>query len=75
MRVEKFGNTGSMPVRKYFPFLILEDSREQEFIGVQLYCPSSWQIELLCREDETLMVAGGIADRDFSKGSRKKYRR
>lgn len=73
MRVEKFGNTGSMPVRKYFPFLILEDSREQEFIGVQLYCPSSWQIELLCREDETLTVAGGIADRDFGQWTKKLY--
>ena len=51
MRVEKFGNVGTMPVRKYFPFLVLEDSKRQEFWGVQLYCPSSWQIEILCKED------------------------
>ena len=49
MRVEKFGNVGSMPVRKYFPFLAAEDSKRQEFLGIQLYCPSSWQIELLCK--------------------------
>ncbi|MFR1371671.1 MAG: hypothetical protein ACLSA0_16195 [Eisenbergiella massiliensis] len=28
MRVEKFGNVGSMPVRKYFPFLVVEDSKK-----------------------------------------------
>lgn len=65
MRIEKFGNVGSMPVRKYFPFLVLEDSRSGRFLGIQLYCASSWQMEILCKEDETLSVAGGLADRDF----------
>ncbi|MFU0828570.1 MAG: Alpha-galactosidase [Lachnoclostridium sp.] len=65
MRVEKFGNLGSMPVRKYFPFIALENSRTHEFIAIQLYIPSSWQIEILCKDDETLSVVGGIADRDF----------
>lgn len=65
VRVEKFGNLGSMPVRKYFPFLALENSETSEFIAIQLYIPSSWQIELLCREDNTLSLVGGIADRDF----------
>lgn len=65
MRVEKFGNLGSMPVRKYFPFIALENSETNEFIAVQLYIPSSWQIEILCREDDTLSLVGGIADRDF----------
>lgn len=65
MRVEKFGNLGSMPVRKYFPFIALENSETSEFVAVQLYIPSSWQIEILCRQDETLSLVGGIADRDF----------
>lgn len=65
MRIEKFGNVGSMPVRKYFPFLALEDSESGRFLGIQLYCASSWQMELLCKEDETLSVTGGLADRDF----------
>lgn len=65
VRVEKFGNLGSMPVRKYFPFLVLEDSKTGQFIGIQLYLPSSWQMELLCGRDDTVTVAGGIADRDF----------
>ena len=65
MRVEKFGNLGSMPVRKYFPFIALENSKTHEFMAVQLYIPFSWQIEILCKEDETLSLVGGIADRDF----------
>ena len=32
-RVEKFGTVGSMPVRKYFPFLVLENSEKGEFIA------------------------------------------
>ncbi|NLL01095.1 MAG: alpha-galactosidase [Clostridiales bacterium] len=65
MRVEKFGNLGSMPVRKYFPFVVLENSETSDFVAVQLYIPSSWQIELLCKEDETLSLVAGLADRDF----------
>ena len=40
-RIEKFGNVGTMPVRKYFPFLVIEDAEAEEFIGVQLYLASS----------------------------------
>jgi alpha-galactosidase len=64
MRTEKFGNLGSMPIRKYFPWIVLENSKKSEFIGIQLYCPSSWQIEILCIDD-TVSVVCGIADRDF----------
>lgn len=63
-RVEKFGQIGSMPVRKWFPFIVLENSLTEEFTGVQLYCPSSWQIELL-RSREPLTVTGGLADFDY----------
>ncbi|MBR6403682.1 MAG: alpha-galactosidase [Eubacterium sp.] len=65
LRIEKFGNNGSMPVRKYFPFLALEDSTSGELIGIQLYQASTWQIEIICKEDETLTVTGGLGDRDF----------
>ncbi len=64
-RVEKFGNVGSMPVRKYFPFVALEDTENHSFFAVQLYSPASWQIELIVRTDAGVTVAGGIADRDF----------
>ncbi len=64
LRIEKFGQIGSLPVRKYFPFIVLEDQERSEFVGIQLYCASSWQIEVL-RNDDTVTVQGGIADRDY----------
>jgi alpha-galactosidase len=64
-RVEKFGNVGSMPVRKYFPFVALEDSKTHIFTAVQLYSPASWQMELVVREGDEITLSGGIADRDF----------
>ena len=64
-RIEKFGNVGSMPVRKYFPFLAVEDSKKGLFTGFQLYSPSSWQMEIVVQHDDSLTVTGGIADRDF----------
>ena len=63
-RVEKFGQIGSMPVRKWFPFIALENSKTKEFIGIQLYCASSWQIELF-RNQDPLILAGGLADFDY----------
>ena len=64
IRIEKFGQVGSMPVRKWFPFVALENSENEEFLGVQLYCPSSWQIELF-RYKEPLTLVGGMADYDY----------
>jgi len=64
IRIEKFGQIGSMPVRKWFPFAAVENSKEKAVIGVQLYCPSSWQIELF-RHKEPLTLAGGLADFDY----------
>ncbi len=63
-RVESFGNLGSMPVRRYFPFLAAEDDSGSVF-GVQLYAPSSWQLQAICRQPNTLLIAGGLPDRDF----------
>lgn len=71
MRVEKFGNMGSMPVRKYFPFVALENSKTGHVIGVQLYSPSSWQMEIRCKDSEKLTLTGGIADRDFGHWTKK----
>lgn len=65
LRFEKFGNVGSMPVRKYLPFVALENSETGEIVGIQLYCAASWQIEILCKDDDTLSVVGGLADGDF----------
>lgn len=64
LRTEKFGQTGSMPVRKWFPFLALENTETGKFFAVQLYCASSWQLEVF-RMQDPLCVCGGLADRDF----------
>jgi len=64
VRVEKFGQVGSMPVRKYFPFAAVEDVASGVVWAVQLACASSWQIELY-RRDDALCVSGGLADYDF----------
>lgn len=64
MRIEKFGQIGSMPVRKWFPFAVLEDSVNGTFVGVQIYCASSWQMELF-RNREPVALAGGLADYDY----------
>lgn len=69
-RVEKFGQIGSMPVRKFFPFVALENSETNEFLAVQLYCPSSWQIELF-RNREPLTLCGGLADFDYGHWSKR----
>lgn len=69
-RIEKFGQIGSMPVRKWFPFLVLEDSEVGHFIGIQLYCASSWQIEIF-RNTDDISVQGGLADRDFGAWTKK----
>lgn len=61
---ERFGQTGSMPVRKFFPMVMVEDTQNHVFWGVQLACPSSWQMELY-RRDDALCVSGGLADEDF----------
>lgn len=61
---EKFGQLGSMPVRRFFPFAAIEDTVNHVLWGVQLACPSSWQIEAY-RKDNALCLSGGLADYDF----------
>ena len=63
-RVAKYGQLGSMPVRGWFPFLALEDSETGSFVGLQLYCASSWQIEVFRNKPE-ISVQAGLADRDY----------
>jgi alpha-galactosidase len=58
----RFGQTGTMPVREYFPFIAVEDIKHQVSWGVQLAWPGSWQIEAY-RQDDALHISGGLADR------------
>lgn len=61
---ERFGQVGSLPVRKYFPFAVLEDRISNVFWGTQLAIASSWQMEVY-RRDDGINLSGGIADREF----------
>lgn len=62
--VEKFGQCGSMPVRKFFPFVAVEDRKSGVLWGVQIAHEASWQIELF-RQDDCLHVSGGLADWEY----------
>jgi alpha-galactosidase len=53
-----------MPVNKYFPSLILEDSENDVFWGAMLAHNASWQMEIY-RIDDGVSISGGIADREF----------
>lgn len=60
----RYGQVGSMPVRRYFPWMVLEDQKYGWCLGSQLYHPASWQMEVYDRDDR-LAVSGGLADREF----------
>lgn len=61
VRVERFGQVGSLPVRKFFPFVAVEDTTNSVVWAAQVACASSWQIELV-RRGEALGISGGLAD-------------
>ena len=64
LRLCKFGQIGSMPVRGYFPFAALEDKGSGVTWAMQLACPSSWQMEIR-RRDDCLAMMASLADGDF----------
>jgi len=61
---ERFGQVGSMPVRGWFPTALVEDTEANVVWGARLAVPTSWQMELGRRFDD-LVLAGGLADREF----------
>lgn len=64
IRCERFGQVGSMAVNHYFPFLVIEDTKNEVLWGAQLAHNASWQMELY-RKDDGLAISGGLADREF----------
>lgn len=64
VRCERYGQAGSMPVNKFFPFGAVRDKANGIFWGAQIAHPASWQMELY-RKDDGLAFSGGLADRDF----------
>lgn len=60
----RFGQVGSMPVRRYFPWMVAEDTKYNYRIGIQLAHSASWQMEVYNRDDR-VAFSGGLADREF----------
>ncbi|HSH95456.1 MAG TPA: glycoside hydrolase family 36 protein, partial [Roseimicrobium sp.] len=61
---ERFGQVGTMPVRKFFPFVAIEDVEAGVFWGAQLAWSGSWQMEITRRGD-AVSISGGLADFEF----------
>ncbi len=62
VRSERFGQTGSLPVNGWFPFVGLEDRAAGVTWAAQLATPGTWHLEIYRRADQ-LALAGGGADR------------
>jgi alpha-galactosidase len=61
---ERFGQVGSMPVRRWFPFVAVEDEEAGVLWGAQLAWAGSWQMEIF-RQHDNVCLSGGLADREF----------
>lgn len=61
---ERFGQVGTMPVRKWFPFAAIEDTAAGVVWGAQLAWAGSWQMEIV-RQHFQVNLSGGLADREF----------
>ena len=64
VRCERFGQAGSMPVNRFFPFAAIEDRKNHIFWGAQIAHPASWQMEVY-RKDNGLALSGGLVDREL----------
>lgn len=69
VRSERFGQVGFMPVRRFFPFVAVEDTEADVLWGAKLAWAGSWQMEVLRRGD-ALVLSGGLADREFGHWSK-----
>ncbi len=61
---ERFGQVGTMPVRRWFPFVAVEDTAHAVLWGAQLAWAGSWQMEIF-RQHDDVSISGGLADREF----------
>lgn len=61
---ERFGQIGSMPVRKWFPFVALEDTEAGVTWAAQLAWAGSWQMEV-SRQHDDVCLSGGLGDREL----------
>ncbi|MCU0791257.1 MAG: alpha-galactosidase [Opitutaceae bacterium] len=61
---ERFGQVGTMPVRRWFPFVALEDTEVGVIWAAQIGWAGSWQMEI-ARQNDDACLSGGLADREF----------
>ncbi|MEY4488310.1 MAG: hypothetical protein RIQ79_818 [Verrucomicrobiota bacterium] len=61
---ERFGQVGTMPVRRWFPFVALEDTEAGVTWAAQIGWAGSWQMEV-SRQNDDACISGGLADREF----------
>lgn len=64
VKCERFGQLGTMPVRKFFPFAAIQDTAANVTWAVQLAWAGSWQIEIY-RKGFAVAMSGGLADFEF----------
>ncbi|HRE80295.1 MAG TPA: alpha-galactosidase, partial [Opitutaceae bacterium] len=62
VRSERFGQTGSLPVNTWFPWVGIEDRQAGVTWMVELATPGTWHLEI-ARTADTLVLGGGGADR------------
>ena len=53
-----------MPVRRWFPFVAIEDTAPGVLWGAQLAWAGSWQMEVF-RQHDDVAISGGFSDREF----------
>ncbi len=68
-RTLRFGQTGSLPVREFFPWVGIEDTAASVFWGAHLSAPGSWNLEV-SRQKDKVILSGGLPSRDFGDWSR-----
>lgn len=61
---ERFGQVGTMPVRRWFPFTAIDDTEAGVVWGAQLAWAGSWQMEIY-RQHDDICLSGGLGDREF----------
>lgn len=57
----RFGQTGSLPVRQFFPFAAIEDTAAGVVWAAQIAWHGSWQMEVY-RQDDSVSLSGGHGD-------------
>jgi alpha-galactosidase len=57
----RYGQTGSLPVRKFHPFIAVEDAEAGVFWGATVAWHGSWQMEVQ-RGEDPVSLSGGLGD-------------